>query len=130
MTIASTPEVGKLLVLKGASTEVYPWYREGGKITRISGQRVYYFDTQQDKERFTHDVGAVCDTPAEVDKLLDFSKRGQDKVASMLTTLKEEDELLWAAGAPAKQAAKKAAAAPKPAPTTAAEPAARTRRVR
>lgn len=80
MTITLIPEVGRIIVLKAPSTAIYPWYREGGKVTRISGQRVYYTGAAG-KELFTHDVAAVCDTTDEVDRLLEFSKVGQEAVA-------------------------------------------------
>ena len=109
MTISLTPVEGKFIVLKAPSTEVYPWYREGGKITRISGQRVYYMGGAAKKELFTHDVAAVCDTTDEVDRLLEFSKVGQEAVAELLASLKAKDESLWATCSLVPKAAPKAA---------------------
>lgn len=103
MAVTKVPEVGKLVLLKAASTEVYPWYREGGEVTRISGQRVYYKDASG-KERFTHEVAAVCDTQDEAQRLLDFSERGQSSIASALVLLKAEDEKLWSELSDAKPA--------------------------
>lgn len=95
MAITKTPEVGKILVKCAPSTSAYPWYQPGGKITKISGQRIYYKDADG-TERFTHDAAAVCDTQEEADELLDFSGKEQTAYADYLEGIKERDEVLWA----------------------------------
>ena len=79
------PAVGRYLLKKASSFSFYPWYEEGGLITRVSGKRVYYKDAQGN-EKFTHEYSGVADTPEEVDRLLDFTARGK----SMTTALKAE----------------------------------------
>ena len=95
MAITKTPSVGKILVKCAPSTSAYPWYQPGGKITKISGQRIYYKDADG-VERFTHDAAAVCETQAEADELLDFSAAEQNAYDEFLQGVKERDETLWA----------------------------------
>lgn len=111
MAITKTPLVGKILVKCAPSTSAYPWYMPGGKITRISGQRVYFMEGSI--ERFTHDAAAVCDTEEEAAELLDFSAAEQNAYAEFLQGVKERDESLWEKLSKKAKAAKKAPAAEK-----------------
>jgi hypothetical protein len=83
----------------------------GGKITRISGQRIYFMEGSI--ERFTHDAAAVCDTQEEADELLNFSGKEQTAYATYLEGIKERDESLWAKLSKKAKAAKDAPAAEK-----------------
>ena len=83
MAVSKTPDVGKILVKEAPSTAPYPWYEPGGKIVRISGQRVYFTDGEG-KERFTHEYAAICDTQAEADKLLQWSESEKEKYANWM----------------------------------------------
>jgi hypothetical protein len=112
MAITKTPSVGKILVKCAPSTSAYPWYQPGGKITKISGQRIYYKDVDG-VERFTHDAAAVCETQAEADELLDFSAAEQNAYDEFLQGVKERDETLWAKLSKKAKAAKDAPAAEK-----------------
>ena len=112
MAITKTPSVGKILVKCAPSTSAYPWYQPGGKITKISGQRIYYKDADG-VERFTHDAAAVCETQAEADEFLDFSAAEQNAYDEFLQGVKERDETLWAKLSKKVKAAKDAPAAEK-----------------
>lgn len=112
MAITKTPLVGKILVKCAPSTSAYPWYQPGGKITKISGQRIYYKDVDG-VERFTHDAAAVCETQAEADELLDFSAAEQNAYDEFLQGVKERDETLWAKLSKKAKAEKEAPAAEK-----------------
>lgn len=112
MAITKTPEVGKILVKCAPSTSAYPWYQPGGKITKISGQRIYYKDADG-VERFTHDAAAVCETQAEADELLDFSAAERNAYDEFLQGVKERDETLWAKLSKKAKAEKEAPAAEK-----------------
>lgn len=59
----------------------------GGKITRVSGKRVYYQPMDRkgevdllDEEKFTQKPTAICDTMEEVTSLLAFSKKMTDEM--------------------------------------------------
>ena len=86
MAVSKTPGVGKILVKEAPSTAPYPWYEPGGKIVRISGQRVYFTDIEG-KERFTHEYAAICDTQAEADKLLQWSESEKEKYANWMESI-------------------------------------------
>lgn len=105
MTVTKTPEVGKIIVKSAPSTSAYPWYVEGGTVSRISGQRAYYKD-KDGKEHFTHDPAAVCDTQAEADELLQFSAKEQRAYDEYMAGIKKRDEALWAELAGGKASAK------------------------
>lgn len=94
MAVTKTPEVGKILVKSAPSTAAYRWYEPGGKITKISGQRIYYEDSEG-TERFTHDAAAICDTEDEADVLLVFSDKERKAYREYLNGIKERDEKLW-----------------------------------
>lgn len=94
MAITNTPEVGKYLVMVAPSPRIYPWYRRGGAITRISGQRIYYTN-QYGVEKFTHDAAAVCDTLEEAEALAVFAENAELRVELLLATIAGEDESLW-----------------------------------
>ncbi len=93
MAVSKTPGVGKILVKEAPSTAPYPWYEPGGKIVRISGQRVYFTDIEG-KERFTHEYAAICDTQEEADELLEFSNKNKAQLAEFMWVIAEEDKLL------------------------------------
>lgn len=113
MSVSKTPAVGKILVKEAASTAPYPWYEPGGKIVRISGQRVYFTDGEG-KERFTHEYAAVCDTQAEADKLLKWSTDEKEKYDHWMAGIKTRDgELMDSLSKAAKPAKTPAAAAPR-----------------
>lgn len=71
MPVTSTPVAGKFIVRAGPADAKFPRYLPGGRIVRVSGQRVYYMEGTI--ERFTHNVELVCDTEDEAKAILAFS---------------------------------------------------------
>jgi hypothetical protein len=93
MGVDMIPAEGRIVLLRGRSTAFYPWYEEGGEVTRVAGKRVYYKD-EDGVEKFTHEYAAIVDTEAEAKKLLDFSHRGRLRVNELRQDLANEDESL------------------------------------
>lgn len=95
MAIDLNPAVGRILVGRGRSTEFFPWYEKAGKITRISGQRVYYTDPETGKEKFLHEYSAVVDTADEEAMLLDFTAQRKAYLAELRAQYDQQSKDLW-----------------------------------
>lgn len=85
MPVSNVPEVGKFLVKAAPSTAAHRWFLPGGRIVRISGQRIYYMEGPI--ERFTHDAAAVCDTEEEAKQLVAFSEKEEKAHAEYMAAL-------------------------------------------
>jgi|PlaIllAssembly_1097288.scaffolds.fasta_scaffold00016_6 hypothetical protein len=79
MAVDKQPAVGRILLVRGRSTDFFPWYLKGGKITRVAGQRAY-FTTESGRESFTHEYSAIVDTEEEEEALLRFTDKYQAKL--------------------------------------------------
>lgn len=86
MAIDMEPAAGRYILGRGRSTEFFPWYEKGGKITRVVGKRVYYTD-ETGAEKFLHEYSAIVDTPAEVTSLLEFTTKGKALVDELKESL-------------------------------------------
>jgi hypothetical protein len=84
---------GRILLLRGRSTEVFPWYLKGGVITRLSGKRAYFVN-ESGKETFTHEFSAVVDTAEEEGQLLEFTKQVKTELYALLENFAERSEAL------------------------------------
>lgn len=93
MAIDRVPAVGRILVresvLKGG------FFRTGGRITRITRDRVYYDSVDELRQHHDtyvghHNVCAVCDTEEEVERLLAFDKEMRD-IQHQLARAQRED---------------------------------------
>jgi hypothetical protein len=82
MAVNLTPAVGRILLLRGRSTDFFPWYLKGGKITKVAGRRAY-FVTAKGHESFTHEYSAIVDTPEEEEALLRFTDKYQAKLSDL-----------------------------------------------
>lgn len=96
MAIDMTPAVGRILVGRARSTEFFPWFEKAGRITRISGQRIYYKDPESGNEKFLHDFTAIVDTIDEEDTLLEFTRQGKERCRLLREELDLESEKLFA----------------------------------
>lgn len=90
MAVDRNPAEGRIILGIARSTAFYRWPEQGGVITRVSGQRVYYTDKESGKEKFLHEYSVICDTQEEADLLLDFSVRAMQKVAKLHLNLETE----------------------------------------
>jgi hypothetical protein len=87
------PAVGRICLLRGRSTEVFPWYEKGGKITRIAGKRAYFIK-EDGTESFSHEFSAIVDTPEEEKALLDFAKIAKARLKHLLAQFDVEAKQL------------------------------------
>lgn len=100
------PSIGRYVVAKSPSTSFFPWFERAGKITKIAGQRIYYVG-DDGKEGYMHDFEVVCDTPAEVSALMEFTAYAQKEHFKLLQRLQEnKTTLLSTLGGPTKEKAK------------------------
>lgn len=93
MGIDRIPAVGRILVRN--SILVGGFFRAGGRITRLTRDRVYYESMHEEEKHHdtyvgVHNVAAVCDTHDEVEKLLAFDQEMRDK-QKLLARAQRED---------------------------------------
>lgn len=93
MAIDMNPAEGRIILGRARSTEFFPWYEKGGKITRIAGKRIYYKD-ETGAEKFLHEFAAIVDTKEEYDLLLDFTKKGKAQLWALHDSLTRQQEAL------------------------------------
>lgn len=97
MAIDMNPREGRTILLRAASLEFFPWFVKGGKITKVSGQRVYY-KTADGKETFTHGCSAIVDTQKEEETLLRFSAQARTRLYTLRNDLLKERQAVHPAG--------------------------------
>jgi len=93
-------EVGRYIVLEFLATDA-PYFSPRGKITKISGNRVYFMNKHNEDEHFVSmkSIYAVCDTIEECEMLREFTqnclkevwdlKKTHQKMVNQLFTKKE-----------------------------------------
>lgn len=95
MAINLEPAVGRILVGRGRSTEFFPWYERAGRITKISGQRVYYEDPETKKEKFLHEYSAVVDTAEEEETLLKWTAERKEHLEALRAQYDMQSAAMW-----------------------------------
>lgn len=70
--IDKNPQVGRYICLE-ALTIYAPYFIPKGKITRISGKRIYFMDKHNEEEIYTMNYYAVCDIEEECKMLQEFT---------------------------------------------------------
>lgn len=96
MAVDLKPAVGRILLLRGRSTDFFPWYLKGGKITKVSGRRAYFI-MENGRESFTHEYSAIVDTPEEEERLLQFTDKYQARLQNLLDEMTHVRDTLVAA---------------------------------
>lgn len=90
MAIDKKPAVGRILVRE--SIFLGGFFREGGVITGIKGNRISYAGSDEGGIRggYVYKFAAVCDTPEEEARLLAFEKRVIRELLSLKRRHSEE----------------------------------------
>lgn len=89
MSVNMEPEVGRIIMPKAHSLAFFPWCERGGRITKVSGQRVYYVDARG-KEKHVHGWAAVVDTEQEAEALLSFAVSGKEQIQKLYDSLEQQ----------------------------------------
>ena len=91
--IDRTPHIGRYIILESILRDGF--FGKCGKITGVSGSRIYYEDLDElledKKEKFTINYAAICDSYIEVEKMHLFSKRCVREISE----LKEQHEAVF-----------------------------------